>query len=419
MGKQAEIITSYQYTVTNQLNHFNDIDDASIIEPPVSTAPHTKRVSTRQQQLVLGLKHLNTGAFIKALQAFDEVLAQQPNDLNALIYRHDTLVALDRLQEAFQYSEQLLTWVPYDARLLKRVATHRLQRRLVWDAAGRYTQQLLNKAVQLAPNAVEHHCALAYYHIFRGEWKAGVALLHEFAEQHPHHPRAWHDYARGLFHTGHVQAAAGAILKAHQLYQYDSEIYLAVSELLAFAGRLEELSGFITEMLERFADHWRVKMMAGRIYVEHFNAIHQGIALSTQALHQQAQLAQPWLLHGQTLLLAGQYAEAIEVLEYGWQQLPAQEGHSQATQIALYLGQCYQKRNEHTKCQLWWVQTAQLIEQLIALDPAQAYYWHGYLLMKLGERSKALQAYYTALNYHLLHPHHYQAKVAVKQLRIQ
>lgn len=414
MGKQAGIITDYQYTVTNKLNQLHKID-----APLTTRALNPSTVLVQCPKLVLGFKYLRSGAFYEALQAFDEALTQQPADLNALIYRHDTLVALDRFQEAFHYSEQLLTQIPSDCRLLKRVAEHRLQRRLVWDEAGQYTQHLLNKALQLVPTAVEHHHALAYYHIFRGEWKQGVALLHKFVTHHPHHPYGWYHYACSLFHTGHIQAAAGAILKAHRLYQHDSELYWAVCELLSLAGRLEELHALIVEMLERFGHHWRTRILAGRIYVEHFQQVQQGIAISAQALHQHAQLAQPWLLHGQTLMSAGQYAEAIEVLEYGWQQLPDQDGYLLATQIALYLGQCYQQLNDHTASQLWWAQAAQLIEQLIALMPAQAYYWRGYLFMRLGESTKALQAYYTALNYHLLHPQHHQTKMAVKQLRIQ
>ncbi len=84
--------------------------------------------------------------------------------------------------------------------------------------------------------AADAHESLAYYHLFRGEWKKTIALLKQFTEEHPNSPSGWYHYARCLFHTGEYQGAAEAILKAYGLYQNNCEIYRALCEILPAAG---------------------------------------------------------------------------------------------------------------------------------------------------------------------------------------
>lgn len=421
MQKEIEIMSHYEHTTTTNDHKITQhpvsecADYVNPIKKSVNPAMTTQDIN---QWLVLGLAYLNTAAFTEALQVFNRVLDNNPQDTMALIHKHDTLVAMGHNQIAFQLIEQIKEMVPHDARVLRRLADHRTNMRLVWDEAGKKTKQLIQATLQMTPTAAEIHESLAYYHLFRGEWQQGNSVLHTFITQHPNHPRGWYYYARCLFHTGDFQAAANAILKAYTLYQNDYSIYQALCEILPHANKADELQIPIEEMLKRFSERWQVWLIAGQVQVDYFNNPKEGYQLSAQGLRLQLQLAEPWFLHGQILKKIGKYREAIDAFEYGWKLLPAQDNYLQAVIAATSLGEGYCMMGHTEASRSWWEKASQAVLKLKHLNPAVAYYWQGKILTALDKIPEALRAYNTALNYHLLYPAHQEVKAALRQLRI-
>jgi tetratricopeptide (TPR) repeat protein len=366
--------------------------------------------------LILGQIHHNTEAPIAALQAFDTLLERHPDDIIALIFSHDTLVALGYFHQAQQRLNRIRELVPHDFGVLNRLTDHRLRKRLVQGQEGQQTYSLIKVTLKHAPVAAEHHKSLAYYYIFLGQWQTGVAILHRFVEQYPNNYSGWYYYARSLFHTGDYSSAAEAILRAHTLYQNDSEIYRATCDILPKAGQLEKLPILITQMLKRFPERWSVWVMAGQVLVEHFQDYKQlGCSLSAKGPQLQPQLTEPWFRHGRVLALAGKPQAAIEALEQGWQKLPEADGYV-SVPAAVWLGQSYQTLGEDAKSRFWWEQAYEQAKKLTDLDPAMAYYWSGKVLAALGEKQQAQEAYQTALNYQLLYPIVPKVNKALSQL---
>jgi tetratricopeptide (TPR) repeat protein len=367
--------------------------------------------------LVQGLTYLNMEAPIAALQAFNFVLEHSPQDLVALIHKHDALVMMGYFKEALQQIEQVLALVPYDFRALRRLADHRSSRGLVWDEEGKQTKFLIKKAIKLAPDAADVYESLAYYHLRRGEWKEATALLKTFVEQHPNHPQAWHYYARCLFRTGDFQAAAKIILKAYVLYQNDYDIYQSICEILPKVDRLEELHFLVEEMLERFPERWSIWVTAGRVLVKNFKDDKRGCIVSAQGPKLQPQLACPWFLHGYVLTLANKYREAVSVLESGWERLSPKDSYLQAVPAAVLLGDVYQILGDKINSQIWWERASNQVLKLISFNPPIAYYWQGRVLTTLGDVPGAIRTYHTALNYHLFFPLRQEVKKSLKCLR--
>lgn len=365
--------------------------------------------------LALALTHLSEEAPIAALLAFERVLELNQYEIVALTHSYDTLIAVGHYQKAQQRVRQVLELVPNDVQALNRLAVYRSSLRLVWGEAGRETRGIIRKSAQLAPHVADVQKSLAYYHIYRGEREKGIAVMHQFVEQHPNYPSGWYYYAQCLFHTGDFLAAAEAILKAYMLYQKDCEIYRAACEILPHAGKLQELYPLLQEMLDYFKQRWSVWVSVGRVLVEKFQDT-GGSTVSAKGLQLQPDLADCWFRHGRVLALAGNHQQAVAALEQGWQRLPEHGAYWQSVPAAAWLAKSYQALGMSASSQEWWTEAGNRAHKLMDIDPAMANYWRGRSLEALGDVPGAIQVYQTALSYHLLYPIHQEVEAALKRL---
>ena len=269
--------------------------------------------------LSLGLTYLQVESPVAALQAFEKFLTLQPNDLKALQYSHDALLAMgkiDKAQKKLNIAQQL---APDHINVLERVINHRLRQRLVQEKEGQITWELIEQVQQLAPDVINTKCLQAYYHLFRQDIPQGLAILETFINNHCYNPGGWYHYAHYLFYIGQRQEAAKAILTAYQLYQTDWQINRSMCEILPSVGEVERLRvrTLLTDILDNFPERWTVWVTTGRVLVEHFQEIEQGSYLSAQAIDLQPQLPDTWFHHGRVLSIGGKYREAIEILQQG------------------------------------------------------------------------------------------------------
>ncbi|MBW4576203.1 MAG: tetratricopeptide repeat protein [Aphanothece sp. CMT-3BRIN-NPC111] len=426
MAKEAEAIEVYESALLLSRNvatqhHITGLIESCRQNYQVAVSSFESATSLEPDNaahwLALAQVHLNLEAPVAALDCLNTVLKLNPDDITALSQSYDPLLAVGQFQEAVRRAIKVLELVPDDFQALKRLADYRSRLGLVWGEEGKQTQQLIRAALQLACQAADAYESLAYYHIFRGEWAKGVAVLQEFTEEHPNNPGGWYHYARCLFHTGDAQAGAEAILRAYGLYPNDCEIYRALCEILPVAGRLEELQPLVEEMLQRFSERWSVWATAGRALVESFKDIEGGCAVSAIGPQLQPHLADAWFRHGRVLALAGRHQEAVEALLQGWQKLPEQGSYMQSVPAAAWLGESYQALGEEATSRGWWKEARDRGLKLIDFSPATAHYWQGRALEALGDESGAMQAYRSALSHHLLYPAHAEVKEVLKQLQ--
>jgi TolA-binding protein len=142
---------------------------------------------------------------------------------------------------------------------------------------------------------------------------------------------------------------------------------------------------------------------AGRVLVEHFPDIERGCQVSQQGTKLQPQLADTWLRHGQVLILARQYREALEALKKAWELLP-DGGYLQSVPAAFWLGESYRVLKNAKASKRWWEVAAQGCQELRLFNPAMADYWLGRVMFRLGDKSGSRQAYKGALSQQLLYP---------------
>ncbi|MBD0344772.1 MAG: tetratricopeptide repeat protein [Coleofasciculus sp. Co-bin14] len=427
--------------------------------------------------LALGQVQMGREEAVAALRVFDRVLSLNPDNIVALMDSYDALMLVGNVREAQRRLSRVLELAPGDFRALKRLANTRCRMRLVSEEAGKQTKQMISCALQLAPDAVDAHELLAYYHLFRGEWAKGVEVLARFTEEHPHNPRGWYSYGRCLFHTGEYQGAASAMLKAYRLYPTDCEIYRALCEILPVTspsipldppqpplkrGEQEEaklsnftgetplkvpldkgdlggsnpppkvllfkgdlggsncqvtLASIVEEILERFPERWSVWATAGRVLVESFQEIERGCSVSLQGTQLQPQLPAAWLCHGRVLALSGKHREAVEALQQGWQLLPQERGYLQSVSAAVWLGESYRVLEDEVASRKWLEQACQFAQELMEFDPAMVCYWQGRALSGLGDVQGAVEAYRSALRRQLLYPFRGEVESALKRLK--
>ncbi|BAZ33092.1 tetratricopeptide TPR_2 repeat protein [Cylindrospermum sp. NIES-4074] len=361
------------------------------------------------------------------LSALEQVLSINPDDVVALIYSYDALMAVGDIQTARGRLSRVIALAGDDFRVLQRQIDQRYQMRLVSGEEGKLTKKMITSALRQAPHGAEAHNSLAYYHIFRGDWAQGVEVLAKFTAEHPNHPYGWYYYGRCLFHTGEYQKAAQMMGKAYHLYPDDCEIYRALCEILPIVtspptpllqgeGSKTTLASIEEEMLKRFPERWSVWVTAGRVLVECFKEIERGCQVSEQGTQLHPQLADAWFRHGRVLALAGKHQEAVEALEKGWHILPA-GGCMQSVPAAVWLGESYQVLGDVEASKGWWEAACVGCQELRALNPAAADYWLGRALVGLGDRLGAIQAYESALSQQLLYPARGEVEKTLQRLK--
>ncbi|MCC3490632.1 MAG: hypothetical protein EAZ94_09120 [Oscillatoriales cyanobacterium] len=389
--------------------------------------------------LVLGQLQMGRENPVGALGAFEMILSLNPDDIVALIHSYDALMAVGNLQEAQRRLHKLIVLAADDFRVLQRQLNERCAMRLISGKEGKETKKMITSALRQYPHGAEAHKSLAYYHIFRGDWKEGVEVLAEFTAQHPNHPHGWYYYGRCLFETGEYQRAASMMLKAYHLYPDEYEIYRALCEILPLVkmtslpltfplkkgveGTLQTkegnnitLASIVEEMLERFPQRWSVWAIAGRVLVECFKEVERGCQVSEKGTQLQPQLADAWFCHGRVLALALKHQEAVEALEKGWEFLPA-GSYLQSVPAAVWLGESYRVLGDVGASLRSWKAACEGCQELRAFNPTMADYWLGRALVGLGDRLGAIEAYQSALRQELLYPTRGEVEKNIRRLK--
>ncbi len=336
--------------------------------------------------LALGQLHIEAEHPTDALSTFESILSLDPNNLMGLVYSHDLFLALGNFPEAEKRLNQALAVAPEDVQTLKRVIANRCRKILVFDAEGKKTKKLIGSLLKQASSSAEAHNLLAHYYILRGEPQKGIKISKQFTEEHFHNPHAWYYYSRCLLDMGEQEAAADAILQAHQLFSGGigdrhncvldhREVYRALCEILPAIERLDQTRSIIAEMLEHFPESWSVWATAGKVLIVHFQEIDRGCSFSLRVTTLQPQLADAWFCHGRVLSLAEKHQEAIAALTQGWQLLSPKAEDLKSVSAAVWLGESYQQSGNYQASQKWLQTAIQKAEKLIEFESAKANYW--------------------------------------------
>jgi RNA polymerase sigma factor (sigma-70 family) len=364
----------------------------------------------------LAMVHVLRESPLDAIQSFNETLKIDPRDLDALTHLPRLLNDLGRIKEANRHVDEALILHEENVLLIKSLADYRSQRRLVFGSEGRKTLSLIKNALRLAGEAPEVQESLALFHLCRGEWNEGVAVLSSFAHAHRSCPEAWCYYAKALMQSGDAQAAAEAIRHACLLEPDSWRINLVASEIWSRRGPTLELRRLLENILEKFPERWSSWAKAGWACVVGLGEVERACVLSAHAPQLQPQLADPWFQHSKVLALAGRREEAITAAQVGWRWLPRDEDGWQSVPAALGLAENYRLINLEEREQAWIDEGVRRLPGLIAVNPAEGYFWQGKFLELAGDKAGALQAFTKSLAENLFYPIRQDAEAAISRL---
>jgi len=377
-------------------------DDATAVQALQAAA--ALEADNPMHQRALGLVHLQAARPVEALDAFDAVLQRHPDDLAALTYSDEALHNAGRTAEAYRRAARAVDLDPHHVLALTRLAHHLSTVGPGSDAAASQRLKLLRHALKLAPDAPEVHAALAHDHMVRGEWAPACRVLRRFTADHPQSPAGWYYSARWHARSGHLEIAATAIRQAYRLAPHDAKIVQAAAAIWLDANHGSELRPLIRQIPQHFANDWRLQTTAGYVLIQAGRDAEDACVMSARGPQLQPRLPQAWFQHGRVLALAGQYEEAIAAFQQGWTWLPEQDGYTQSTPAAIWLGESYHALGDVASAQAWWERARHLALQLNSDHAALAHYWQGKACLALGHPERAQQAFHTALRQHLLCP---------------
>jgi RNA polymerase sigma factor (sigma-70 family) len=364
----------------------------------------------------LAIVYLLEDSPLEALGCFEESLKINPNDVAALTHLPYLLLDLGRMGEAERCLDRVLRLHPANVLSVKCLADCRSRRRWVFGSEGKKTLGMIRVALRLAPESPEIQDLLASYHLCRGEWKEGIALMRTFTEQHRSCPEGWTYYANILFRTGDSRAAAEAVKRACRLDVHSWEANSTACEILSWQDPTSELRQLLEKMLETFPGRWRMWVEVGFAWIRGFKDGERAAAISARAPQLRPRLADAWFQHSQVLTLSGRYHEAIMSAEVGWKWLPDGEDGSQSVPAAFGLAKNYIFINAMGRGLPWISEAERRLPDLIAFRPAEGNFWQGKLLELTGDKRGALQAFRKSLELNLFYPIRHEAETAISRL---
>ncbi len=388
-----------------------EFQQATLLEPHAHQHLHS-----------LGLAHLRAGSYVEALEAFDEVLKRNPEDIVALTFSHDPLMASGRSREAVRRLRRAIKLDTKNAAAITRLIEHRLTLGAVAGVEGQETRRLLHMAERAAADAPEVRELLATYHVRRGEWEEGVSLLLAFVAARPMCPAGWRSLAHTLLRTGAYDEAADVIEKALALHPDDLDIQEAACEVFKRAERPAALRRILARMLARRPDRWSIWTTAGLALVGGrgreitFGDAERACSLSSHATRLRPQLADAWFQHGRVLAAAGRHREAVAALTDGWRLLTEEACDARTLAAAVWLGESCAACGDDVRARAWFETAVRRSPEQAALRPAATHFWHGRALEALGDKTNSVQSYSEALAAHILYPERQEALERLERL---
>jgi RNA polymerase sigma factor (sigma-70 family) len=389
--------------------------DVSIREFQLALLAEPQHAVHRQ---VLGLVYLHCQNYRQALQAFAGCLKINPDDVVALTYSVGPLLSVARTREAEDRLVRAVEIDPANGPAIRRLAVLRSQRGVAANQDEvRVARQGIHRGLRLAPLSAEARESLAMFHIFRGEWSTGVALLRNFTEKHPGSPAGWANLACWLFRTGAVEAATQAVMQGNRRHPVHWEMHQVGCEIFTYTEDQKLLQPLLEELLAHWPDHWNAWVITGLALIQVFKNQEEACTAGAIAAKLQPQLPAAWFEYGRILALCNRYREALAALENGWRWLSPGAADKQAVAAALLSGESLRRLGEEDRARIWFERAAQKALTLANHSPALAYYRRGQALEALGDTVGAIQAHQAAIDHHLLYPWRREARRSLERLQ--
>jgi predicted TPR repeat methyltransferase len=205
----------------------------------------------KQEWVKLALKHQQEGKFLEAASAYQQILAQEPDDAHALSSLGILCRQGGRNDLAIGFAGRAVQVNPASA-----IYQHNYGE--AWLAIGEPEQAMLafGKAIALQPNRPEPCAGMGIALQHRGRWSESVDLLRKAIERGLHSAGIHVDLAKALMRLGKLDEADDALQKARAIQPDLPEIWQVSGEILGhrrkYAQALEAF-GHAKRLAPRYA----------------------------------------------------------------------------------------------------------------------------------------------------------------------
>ena len=185
--------------------------------------------------LPVAIQHYQAGRLKEAEALFNRVIAQQPENSEAM-YRLGTIAHQQgKLETAIYYYQQFLADKPDNAEVHNNLAIALVQQGRLAEALTHFQQ-----ALQLKPNYVQAHYNLALALKANGKLEEAIAHYRRTVELQPNHADAYNNLGNALLEWGKLEAAIASYQQAIKLVPTYAKAYSNLAIVLTKFGRIGE-----------------------------------------------------------------------------------------------------------------------------------------------------------------------------------
>jgi protein O-GlcNAc transferase len=223
-------------------------------------------------------QYYQLGQLEAAEQLYREVLAQEPQNPNALSNIGLILMELEQFEEALQYSQKAVAVDPTCYQALNNIG-------LVLKEQKQYEEALnaFQKALTLKPDTPEILNNIGLVFLVQGKFREALQYCQNALAIKPEYPAALNNSGIALMRVGHSEEALCAFQKALALKPHDPNTLNSLGILLMEQGQLEEARCTLKKALEIKPDDLNTLNSLGQVFKEQ-GRIEEAMACFEQAL---------------------------------------------------------------------------------------------------------------------------------------
>jgi tetratricopeptide (TPR) repeat protein len=293
-----------------------------------------------QTQYTLGRLYLTTGDSAKAVQALTRVVAQNPNNPQALQSLAQAYAAAGDLKGAIRTLQEVVDYVP---RVAVDLAGYQVRAGLLKEAAASYAIAL---AAQPNSREIKVQRIAALYNA--KEYAQAAALAGEARKQHPDDQNFARLQARALFDAGDRSAAIAVAEASAKAFPRDSQTKWVLAELYSEAGRDGDRERLLRQMVTESPSDARALNELGYLLATRGEQLDEAITLVRRALDSEPNNGAYLDSLGWAYFRRGDLAEAHKYLAAAAERMPA------SSEVLDHLGDVHARRGELTDAIAAW-----------------------------------------------------------------
>ena len=285
-----------------------------------------------QMQYTLGRLYISTGDWQKAAQALTRVVAQNPNNPQALQSLAEAFAAGGDLKGAIRTLEEVVEYVP---RVAVALATYQVRAGLLKEAAESYTI-----ALSAQPNSRELKVQRIAALYNAKEFTQAAAFAGEARKQHPEDQNFARLQARALFDAGDRSGAIAVAEASAKAFPRDIQTRWVLADLYAEAGRSGDRERLLRQILADAPSDARALNELGYLLATRGEQLDEAITLVRRALDSEPNNGAYLDSLGWAYFRRGDLAEAQKYLAAAAERMPA------SSEVLDHLGDVHERRGE-------------------------------------------------------------------------